>query len=100
MAVGLARAASRLEASAQGSGAGVYSSSRPPRVARGSDEGAVMDAAVWYVLLTSASGNTVFATLGPYITREVADAKARQSRAVHYRVVESALNPTPFHGRG
>ncbi len=59
-----------------------------------------MDAAAWYVLLTSASGNTVFATLGPYMTREVADAKALQSKVAHYRVVESALRPTPFHGRG
>ena len=59
-----------------------------------------MDAAVWYVLLTSAGGNTVFATLGPYMTRDVADAKALQSKAAHYRVVASALRPTPFHGRG
>jgi hypothetical protein len=59
-----------------------------------------MDTAAWYVLLTSASGNTVFATLGPYLTREVADTKALQSRAAHYRVVESALHPTPFYGRG
>jgi hypothetical protein len=59
-----------------------------------------MDAAVWYVLLTSASGNTVFATLGPYMTREAADAKALQSKAAHYRVVESSLHPKPLHGRG
>jgi hypothetical protein len=42
----------------------------------------------------------VFATLGPYMTREVADTKALQSKAAHYRVVESALHPTPFYGRG
>jgi len=59
-----------------------------------------MDMAVWYVLLTSASGNTVFATLGPYMTAEVASAKALQSKAAHYRVVESTLHPTRFHGRG
>jgi hypothetical protein len=59
-----------------------------------------MDAAVWYVLLTSASGNSVFATLGPYMTREVADAKALESKAAHYRVVASASHPTPFRGLG
>jgi hypothetical protein len=63
-------------------------------MARGSSEGAAMDTAAWYVLLTSASG------LGPYITRDLADAKALQSKAAHYRVVESALRPTPFYGRG
>lgn len=55
-----------------------------------------MDRAAWYVLLTSASGNSVFATLGPYMTREVADAKALESKAAHYRVVESALPPASF----
>ena len=58
-----------------------------------------MDTAPWYVLLTSASGNTVFATLGPYTTREVADAKALQSKAAHFRVVESAMHSTSFYGR-
>ena len=59
-----------------------------------------MDTATWYVLLTSASGNTVFATLGPYLTREVADSKALESTAIHYRVAESSLHPTPLHVRG
>jgi hypothetical protein len=62
--------------------------------------GAAMDTAVWYVLLTSASGKAVFATLGPYMTREVADSKALQSQAAHYRVVESPLHATPLYGRG
>jgi hypothetical protein len=42
----------------------------------------------------------VVATLGPYMTREVADAKALESKAAHYRVVASASHPTPFRGLG
>jgi hypothetical protein len=59
-----------------------------------------MDTATWYVLLTSASGNTCFATLGPYTTREFAEAKATEAKADHYRVEESHTHPTPFSGRG
>jgi hypothetical protein len=59
-----------------------------------------METATWYVLLTSASGNTVFATLGPYLTREVAEVKATGSKAAHYRVEESPTHPTPLFGSG
>ena len=45
-----------------------------------------MDTRSWYVLVTSSSGNTVFAMLGPYATPDVAERKARNSRIVHYRV--------------
>src|SRR6266705_2874913 len=47
----------------------------------------------WYVVLTSASGTSIFATLGPYLTRELAEASARDSRLVHYRVQESESRP-------
>ena len=59
-----------------------------------------MDTATWYVLLTSASGNTCFATLGPYMTRELAEAKATESKAAYYRLEESPTHPTPISGRG
>jgi hypothetical protein len=52
-----------------------------------------METAVWYVLLTSASGNNCFATLGPYVTRELAEAGAVDSKAAHYRVAESPTHP-------
>ena len=45
-----------------------------------------MDTRSWYVLVTSSSGESVFAMLGPYATRELAERKARNSRVVHYRV--------------
>lgn len=45
-----------------------------------------MDTRNWYVLATSPRGETVFAMLGPYATRELAERKARNSRVVHYRV--------------
>ncbi len=48
-----------------------------------------MDTTAWYVLLTSASGNTCFATLGPYATRELAEAKAAEEGADHFRVEQS-----------
>jgi hypothetical protein len=59
-----------------------------------------MDTPTWYVLLTSASGNTVFGTLGPYMTREIAQAKATESNADNYRLEDAATRPTPLHGRG
>jgi hypothetical protein len=59
-----------------------------------------MDTATWYVLLSSASGNSVFATLGPYVTRDVAETKAVESRTAHYRVVQSSTHPGPLVGRG
>jgi hypothetical protein len=49
-----------------------------------------MDTASWYVLLTSASGHTVYSTRGPYGSRELADAKAIETKADHYRVSESS----------
>ena len=59
-----------------------------------------METATWYVLLTSASGNTAFATLGPYTTREHAEERAIESNAAHYRIEESATHPRPLSGRG
>ena len=38
------------------------------------------------MLVTSSSGESVFAMLGPFATSEVAERKARASRVVHYRV--------------
>ena len=52
-----------------------------------------MDTRGWYVLVTSSSGMSVFATLGPFVTQEIAEQKARRSRVVHYRV-EPAANPS------
>ena len=42
--------------------------------------------AEWYVLVTSASGETVFATMGPYQTEADAVNAADVGRVVHYRV--------------
>jgi hypothetical protein len=42
--------------------------------------------AEWYVLVTSASGNSVFATMGPYQTEADAVNAADVARVVHYRV--------------
>jgi hypothetical protein len=43
----------------------------------------------WYVLVTSSSGKSVFAMLGPFTTSEVAEKKARAARVVHYRIEAS-----------
>ena len=59
-----------------------------------------MDTTNWYVLLTSASGNTVFATRGPYLTRDLAEVGAVESKAAHYRVAESSTHPRPLSGCG
>jgi hypothetical protein len=40
----------------------------------------------WYVLVTSASGNSVFATMGPYPDEAGAKSAAIGARAVHYRL--------------
>jgi hypothetical protein len=40
----------------------------------------------WYVMVTSAAGNGVFATMGPYPTEADAEAAARVGRVVHYRL--------------
>ena len=45
------------------------------------------------MLVTSRSGKSVFARLGPYPTWELAERKARNSRLVHYRV-ESVIAST------
>ena len=42
--------------------------------------------ASWYVLVTSATGNSVFATMGPYPTEGGAKDAADGARVVHYRV--------------
>jgi hypothetical protein len=40
----------------------------------------------WYVMATSASGDSVFATMGPYPTKADAEAAAEVGRVVHYRI--------------
>jgi hypothetical protein len=40
----------------------------------------------WYVLVTSAAGNSVFATMGPYPSEVGAKDAADGARVVHYRV--------------
>ena len=40
----------------------------------------------WYVLVTSATGNSVFATMGPYPSEVGAKDAADGARVVHYRV--------------
>ncbi len=69
-------------------------------MARGSHEGQHMETATWYVLLTSASGNTCFGTLGPYTTRELGEVAAGESKAAHYRVEESHTHHLPLRGSG
>jgi hypothetical protein len=59
-----------------------------------------MDTATWYVLLTSTSGHTAFASHGPYTTRELAEAKATDLNATHYRVEQSPTRLRPISGRG
>jgi hypothetical protein len=43
-------------------------------------------AATWYVLVTSPSGHSVFATMGPYPTEVDARDAADVARVVHYRI--------------
>ena len=40
----------------------------------------------WYVLVTTASGKSVFAKMGPYRNEAGAKTAARAARVVHYRV--------------
>ena len=40
----------------------------------------------WYVMVTSPSGDSVFATMGPYPTEADAEAAAEVGRVEHYRV--------------
>ena len=42
--------------------------------------------APWYVLVTSATGNSVFATMGPYRSEVRAKHAADGARVVHYQV--------------
>jgi hypothetical protein len=42
--------------------------------------------ASWYVMVTSASGNSVFATMGPYSTEAGARDAADVARVAHYRL--------------
>jgi hypothetical protein len=46
----------------------------------------------WYVLVTSASGKRVFATMGPYRNEAAAKTAAGAARVVHYRVGRSQYN--------
>jgi hypothetical protein len=56
--------------------------------------------AEWYVLVTSASGETVFATMGPYQTEADAVNAADVGRVVHYRVgVRSDSPVAPISNR-
>jgi hypothetical protein len=43
----------------------------------------------WYVLVTSAGGKSVFATMGPYRNEAGAKTAADAARVVHYRVGRS-----------
>jgi hypothetical protein len=52
----------------------------------------------WYVLVTSANGKGVFATMGPYPSEVGAKDAAAGARVVHYRVGE-ARPPTPQGAR-
>ena len=45
-------------------------------------------AAAWYVMVTSASGKTAFATMGPYTTHAEARNAAEAARVVHYRIAD------------
>jgi len=57
-----------------------------------------MDTPGWYVLAISSSGKSVFATLGPYVTRALAEQKAREARVICYRV-ERAADDVPGASR-
>jgi hypothetical protein len=52
--------------------------------------------APWYVLVTSATGNRVFATMGPYRSEVGAKDAADGARVVHYRVRQA--QPLTPHG--
>jgi hypothetical protein len=40
----------------------------------------------WYVMVTSVSGDSVFATMGPYPTEAHAEAAAEVGRVAHFRI--------------
>jgi hypothetical protein len=48
--------------------------------------------AEWYVLVSSASGKNVFATMGPYLTKAHAVKAADVARVPRYRVAASNPN--------
>lgn len=50
-----------------------------------------MHALGWYVLATSPSGRSV-ATLGPYVTRTIAEQRAREACLESYRVLKAAVD--------
>jgi len=45
----------------------------------------------WYVLVTSATGNSVFATMGPYRSEARAKHAADGARIVHYQVRQARV---------
>jgi hypothetical protein len=47
----------------------------------------------WYVMVTSASGQSVFAMMGPYPTQAGAEDAAAVARVVHYQVAVSRPKP-------
>lgn len=49
-------------------------------------------AVAWYVLVTSASRKSAFATMGPYATEEDAKHAADDARVVHYRIAASSFD--------
>jgi protocatechuate 3,4-dioxygenase beta subunit len=48
----------------------------------------------WYVMVTSASGDSVFATMGPYPSEADAEAAAKVGRVAHYRIGIAAAGPS------
>lgn len=48
--------------------------------------------APWYVLVTSATGNRVFATMGPYRSEVRAKHAADGARVVHYQVRQARVH--------
>jgi hypothetical protein len=72
-------------------GDGLWSLSRMARIGRfpALDYATEKQAGVrlrWYVMVTSASGDSVFATMGPYPTEADAEAAAEVGRVAHYRI--------------
>jgi hypothetical protein len=49
----------------------------------------------WYVLVTSATSNRVFATMGPYPSETGAKNAADGARVVHYRVGRRGVGHVP-----
>lgn len=49
----------------------------------------------WYVMVTSASGERAFATMGPYPTEARAKDAADVARVVHYRIANGGRARSP-----